>query len=44
MIDPVGLFFVILIFAPFLLIIVPTLLCHTIVGVAKRWRQRRAEI
>jgi len=30
MIDLVGLFFIILIFAPFLFLIVPTLLCYTL--------------
>lgn len=41
MIDPVGLFFVILIFAPFLLIIVPTLLCYKLTG--KWWPKKEAE-
>lgn len=31
MIDPTGLFFIILIFAPFLLIVIPTLLCYGLV-------------
>ena len=41
MIDPVGLFFVILIFAPFLFIIVPTLVCYKLTG--RWWKKPEAE-
>lgn len=41
MIDLVGLFFVILIFAPFLFLIFPALLCYKLTG--KWWPKPEAE-